>query len=238
MSVLFGETNAASVRLLNRAGFDVVTPLEQGCCGALYAHGGNLEQARAAARRNIRAFEQLDIDAIVINAAGCGSTLKEYGHLLRGDAVWAARAATFSAKVKDLVEWLRQFPILNSQFSIPHSRLTTYHDACHLAHAQRITHAPRELVRAVAGASFVELPESDVCCGSAGSYNLTEPEMAGRLQRRKVENILRTGAQIVVTTNPGCLLQIPAGLRQAGAGQVEVLHIADYLDRACRNPSG
>jgi glycolate oxidase iron-sulfur subunit len=238
MSVLFGETNAASVRLLNRAGFDVVTPPEQGCCGALHAHGGNLEQARAAARRNIRAFEQLDVDAIVINAAGCGSTLKEYGHLLRGDAVWAARAATFSAKVKDLVEWLRQYPIPDSHFSIPRSRLTTYHDACHLAHAQRITHAPRELVRAVAGASFVELPESDVCCGSAGSYNLTEPEMAGRLQRRKVENILRTGAQIVVTTNPGCLLQIQAGLRQAGAGHVEVLHLADYLDRACRNPSG
>ena len=235
MSVLFGETNAASVRLLNRAGFDVVTPPEQGCCGALYAHGGNLEEARAAARRNIPIFESLDVDAIIINAAGCGSTLKEYHHLLHEDPAWVERAAAFSAKVKDLTEWLREFPILNSQFSILNSSAptgVTYHDACHLAHAQRITKAPRELVRAVAGDSFVELPESDVCCGSAGSYNLTEPEMAERLQRRKTENILQTGAKTIVTTNPGCLLQIRAGLRKAGANDVEVLHIADYLDRS------
>jgi glycolate oxidase iron-sulfur subunit len=230
--MLFGETNAASVRLLNRAGFDVVTPPEQGCCGALYAHGGNLDQARAAARRNIRVFESLQVDAIVINAAGCGSTLKEYGHLLRDDLNWSGRAAAFGRKVKDLVEWLQQFPIGNRQSSIGHSLRVTYHDACHLAHAQRITKPPRELVRAVAGDAFVELSESDVCCGSAGSYNLTEPEMAERLQRRKTENILKTGAQIVVTTNPGCLLQMQAGLRKAGAGQVQVLHIADYLDRA------
>jgi len=231
MSVLFGETNAASVRLLNRAGFDVVTPLEQGCCGALYAHGGNLEEARAAARRNIQAFESLDLDAIIINAAGCGSTLKEYGHLLENDPAWTDRAAAFSAKVKDLVEWLVRFPIVNRQSPIANPRRVTYHDACHLAHAQRITRPPRELVHAVAGADFLEMPESDVCCGSAGSYNLTEPEMAERLQRRKTENILKTGAQIVVTTNPGCLLQIRAGLNKAGAHDVEVLHIADYLDR-------
>jgi len=130
---------------------------------------------------------------------------------------------------------LPQRPICNSQFSILNSATSTrvtYHDACHLAHAQRITQPPRELVRAVAGPSFVDLPESDVCCGSAGSYNLTEPEMAERLQRRKTENILKTGAHIVVTTNPGCLLQIRAGLRKAGANDVEVLHIADYLDRS------
>jgi glycolate oxidase iron-sulfur subunit len=253
MSVLCGETNAASVRLLNRAGFEVVTPPAQGCCGALYAHGGNLEEARAAARRNIRIFEQLNLDAIIINAAGCGSTLKEYGHLLRDDPAWAARAAAFSRKVKDLVEWLSRLPIAdcrlpiangqsdgtnrppsigNRPSSIGNPPRVTYHDACHLAHAQRITQPPRDLVRAVAGESFVELPESDVCCGSAGSYNLTEPQMAERLQRRKVENILKTGAQIVVTTNPGCLLQMQAGLRKAGASHVQVLHIADYLDRA------
>ena len=120
----------------------------------------------------------------------------------------------------------------NRQSSIGNPPRVTYHDACHLAHAQRITQAPRELVRVVAGAIFVELPESDVCCGSAGSYNLTEPKMAERLQRRKTENILKTGAKIVVTTNPGCLLQIRAGLRKAGAGHIEVLHIADYLDRS------
>lgn len=236
-SVLFGETNAASVRLLNRAGFDVITPPAQGCCGALYAHGGNLEQARAAARRNIEAFGQLNVDAIIINAAGCGSTLKEYGHLLADDPAWSERAAAFGRKVKDLVEWLQPFAILNSQFSIsnsPSHPRVTYHDACHLAHAQRIEKAPRELVRSIAGSNFVELEESNVCCGSAGSYNLTEPEMAARLQRRKTENILKTGAKIVVTTNPGCLLQIRAGLRKAGADDIEVMHIADYLDRFVR----
>ena len=233
MSVMFGDTNAASVRLLNRAGFDVVTPPAQGCCGALYAHGGNLEAARAAARRNIETFDALGLDTIVINAAGCGSTLKEYGHLLHDDPAWHARGAAFSAKVKDLSEVLAPLAsdLLYASRFTPHSPVT-FHDACHLAHAQRITKPPRELVRAVAGASFVELPESDVCCGSAGSYNLTEPEMAARLQKRKIENILKTGAKTVVTTNPGCLLQIQAGLRQAGAKDIEALHLADYLERA------
>jgi glycolate oxidase iron-sulfur subunit len=138
----------------------------------------------------------------------------------------------FSAKVKDLTEVLAaDIPALR----IPNSALrTTYHDACHLAHPQHITKQPRQLVRALVGGNFVELPESDVCCGSAGSYNLTEPEMAERLQKRKIENILKTGAKTVVTTNPGCLLQIRAGLKKAGADDVEALHIADFLDRAAR----
>ncbi len=226
MSVMFSETNKQSVRLLNRAGYDVVTPPAQGCCGALFAHGGNLESARACARHNIATFENLNLDAIIINAAGCGSTLKEYGQLLHDDPAWAERGRQFSARVKDLTEWLTpaDFKIQNSK-----SESITYHDACHLAHAQRLTRPPRELVRAIAGEKFVELPEADVCCGSAGSYNLTEPDMAARLQRRKIENILRTGAEIVVTTNPGCLLQIQAGLRQAGANHVRVQHIAAFL---------
>ncbi|HZV35924.1 MAG TPA: (Fe-S)-binding protein [Verrucomicrobiae bacterium] len=239
MSVLFGETNAASVRLLNRAGYEVVTPREQVCCGALYAHSGQLELARNCARRNIAVFERQNLPLIVINAAGCGSTLKEYGNLLRDDPQWAERAKQFSAKVKDLTEVLAASAASNNSALRPdawgHSavRKVTYHDACHLAHPQHITKPPRELVRAVAGAHFVELPESDVCCGSAGSYNLTEPEMAERLQRRKIENILKTGAQIVVTTNPGCLLQIRAGLAKAGS-KIEALHIADFLDRAMK----
>jgi glycolate oxidase iron-sulfur subunit len=257
MSVMFGETNAASVRLLNRAGCDVVTPRAQGCCGALHAHSGRLADARACARRNIVTFERLGLDAIIINAAGCGSTLKEYGHLLQDDPAWAERGAAFSRKVKDLSEFLAgiQFRVPGSGFRVGGSvsgsefrggdtannpelgtrnpeLKVTFHDACHLAHAQRITQPPRDLVRAIAGDNYIELPESDVCCGSAGSYNLTEPEMAERLQRRKIDNILKTGAQIVVTTNPGCLLQIHAGLRRAGAGQVQVLHLADYLDQA------
>jgi glycolate oxidase iron-sulfur subunit len=234
MSVLFGDTNAASVRLLNRAGYDLMIPREQGCCGALYAHGGNLESARACARRNIEVFERLAVDAIIVNAAGCGSILKEYGHLLHEDPAWALRAAAFSRKVKDLTEWLSPFPSADAprpKADFPPRLTVTYHDACHLAHPQRITRQPRELVRAVAGENFVELPESDICCGSAGSYNLTEPDMAERLQQRKVENVLETKASVVITTNPGCLLQIRTGLRKAGADQIEVLHIADFLEQ-------
>jgi glycolate oxidase iron-sulfur subunit len=240
MSVLFGGTNENSVRVLNHAGYDVVTPPAQGCCGALYAHGGNLAAARDCARRNIGTFERCKLDAIIINAAGCGSTLKEYGHLLRDDAQWAERARQFSAKVKDFTEFLVssfEFQIkqeAGASFRAPHSAFrVTCHDACHLAHAQRITKQPRYLVQAIAGDSFVELPESDVCCGSAGSYNLTEPEMAERLQRRKTDNVLKSGAHVVVTTNPGCILQIRAGLKKAGAN-IEVLHIADFLARSLR----
>ncbi len=233
MSVMFGDTNANSVELLNRAGYDVVTPPTQGCCGALYAHSGNLEAARGSVRHNIETFERYNLDTIVINAAGCGSTLKEYGHLLHGDPKWEERGKKFSAKVKDLSEFL----VSNCQASAAQSAgcssqsscKVTFHDACHLAHAQRITKQPRDILRAVVGGQLVDLPEADVCCGSAGSYNLTEPEMAERLQKRKVDNILKTGAEIVVTTNPGCILQIRAGLEKAGAGHIRVLHLADYL---------
>jgi glycolate oxidase iron-sulfur subunit len=262
MSVMFGETNAASIRLLNRDGYEVVAPLDQGCCGALFSHSGKLESARECARRNIAVFEQHQLDLIIINAAGCGSTMKEYGQLLRDDPAWAERARTFSAKVKDLTEFIsvkslpqanpltpalspaegeRGNPRLSSregasgecgQPTDTRAARVTYHDACHLAHAQRVTRQPRDLVKAIAGKNFVELPESDVCCGSAGTYNLTEMAMAERLEQRKIENILKTGAQIVVTSNPGCLLQIRAGLRKAGSS-AEVVHIADFIDRQC-----
>ncbi|HYV28986.1 MAG TPA: (Fe-S)-binding protein [Candidatus Eisenbacteria bacterium] len=234
MSVMFGETNAASVKLLNRLGYEVVTPGGQICCGELYAHSGNLARARDCARHNIEVFEKLELDAIIINAAGCGSTLKEYHHLLHDDPAWAERGRQFSAKVKDLTEWLAE-RISDFGFQISDLGTVTYHDACHLAHPQRITKLPRDLVRAVAGKHYVELAEADVCCGSAGSYNLTEPEMAERLQQRKIQNILQTGAQIVVTSNPGCILQIRAGLEKAGASQIQVLHIADYLLAAATN---
>ncbi len=228
-SVLFGLTNAASVRLLNRAGYDVIAPPEQGCCGALYSHSGRLEKARECARHNIAVFETLGLDYIIVNAAGCGSTLKEYGHLLKDDAAWADRARTFAAKVRDLVEIL---PVEQFQSQLArHESLVTYHDACHLLNPQGIRKQPRDLLKAVCGKNFVELPEADICCGSAGSYNLTQPDLAGRLQSRKTENILKTGARIVVTTNPGCLLQIRAGLQKAGRGDIEVLHLAEFLAR-------
>jgi glycolate dehydrogenase iron-sulfur subunit len=232
MPVMFGATNAATIRLLNRAGFDVVVPPNQGCCGALFAHTGSLEEARQSARQNIGRFEPWDCQWLLTNAAGCGSTLKEYGQLLAHDPAWAERAKQFAAKIKDLTEFLVAHPSAAGQSPMTATRgvKVTYHDACHLAHAQRITQAPRDLVRAIAGDRYVELPEADVCCGSAGTYNLTEPDMARRLQSRKVANILKTGAEIVVTSNPGCILQIQAGLREAGA-QIEVLHIADFLER-------
>ena len=225
MQVMFGDTNESSVELLNRDGWDVITPRGQGCCGALYAHSGQLAKARDCARRNIAAFENEPLDAIIINAAGCGSTLVEYGELLKDDPDWAERAEAFSAKVKDLVTWLD-----SSRFALSGSGAkVTYHDACHLAHAQGITAEPRELVKAKSGGELVELAESDLCCGSAGSYNLTEPEMASRLQKRKAQNIIDSGAEVVVTTNPGCLLQIQSGLRKAGAHHIRAIHIADYL---------
>jgi glycolate oxidase iron-sulfur subunit len=234
MSVMFGRTNENSVRLLNQSGYDVLTPAAQVCCGALFAHAGNLDRARDCARRNIATFERLKLDAVVINAAGCGSTLKEYDQLLAGDPDWAERGRQFSAKVKDLTEFLagmEPLSSLNPQLSTFPAKVTC-HDACHLVHAQRITKAPRELIKSVAGEGFVELGESDVCCGSAGSYNLTEPEMAERLQRRKVQHILASGADTVVTTNPGCILQIRSGLAKAGASHIRVLHVADYLECA------
>jgi len=224
MQVMFGGTNDNSIALLNQQGWNVTTPKKQNCCGALYAHSGQLEKARECARKNITAFEGQKLDAIVINAAGCGSTLKEYGQLLENDPVWRARAIKFSAKVKDLSEWIAPDNLKPSNGEIK----VTYQDACHLAHPQGITAEPRELVKAVAGDNYIELTEADVCCGSAGSYNLTEPEMAEKLQTRKVRNLIDTGAEIVVTANPGCLLQIQSGLKKAGS-EMKIMHIADYL---------
>jgi glycolate oxidase iron-sulfur subunit len=231
MSVVFGPTNAASVGLLNRAGYDVKIPRGQGCCGALHLHGGRLEEARAFARRNVAAFGADKLEAIIINAAGCGSALKEYGHLLQDDGIWAERAKEFARRVKDLSEFLASVPHFKNMLAVAPaaSGRVAFHDACHLAHAQRIVREPRELVRAVAGEKLVAMPESDVCCGGAGSYFLTEPAMAARLQDRKVDNIVRSGAETIVTTNPGCWMQIRAGLRRRGQGKVRVVHLADYL---------
>jgi glycolate oxidase iron-sulfur subunit len=243
MSVMFGPTNLNTVRLLNAAGYDVFTPATQQCCGALYAHSGNLSRAKDCATANIGAFAARDCDFIITNAAGCGSSLKEYGNWIDSQD-----AKKFGHKIRDISEFLAShfptgFPASNSIDKTPGSPSdkptvgkyfdcrVTYHDACHLAHAQRITRAPRDLVRAIARENFIELPEADVCCGSAGTYNLTEPEMAERLQRRKIENILKTKAEIVVTSNPGCILQIQAGLKKAGSN-CRVMHLVDYLSEA------
>ena len=225
MQVMFGDTNESSAELLQRDGWNVVTPGEQGCCGALYAHGGQLEKARECARKNIAAFEGKLMDASSSTLPAAARTLVEYGELLKSDPEWAERAEAFSAKVKDLVTWLDADDVKPTN----DCSKVTYHDACHLCHAQGISSEPRQLIQARAGGEFIEMPESDLCCGSAGSYNLTEPEMAERLQTRKVKNIIDSGAEVVVTTNPGCLLQIQSGLKKAGADHVRAVHIADYL---------
>jgi glycolate oxidase iron-sulfur subunit len=191
-------------------------------------HNGARPAALACARRNIDAFPA-ELSAIITNAAGCGAMLKEYGALLADDPVYAERARAFSAKVRDVTEYLVALPMVPPPGEL-HQRVT-YHDACHLAHGQGIREAPRQLLRQIPGLVLVELPDSDTCCGSAGSYNLTEAAMARRLGERKVANIQSTGATVVAAANPGCSLQIQAGLRRAGAGTL-VLHPVELLDRA------
>jgi Fe-S oxidoreductase len=225
---LFPRTTEATVRVLTRNGVQVDVPGAQGCCGALHLHGGELEAARDLARRNIDAFSD-EHDAIVVTAAGCGSAMREYGELLADDERYAERARRFAERVRDVIELLVALPV-----DAPQGRgrqRVTYHDACHLAHGQRVREQPRDLLRRIPGLDLVELPESDVCCGSAGSYNLTEPAMAERLLRRKIEHIAATGASCVAAANPGCVLQIQAGLARRGLA-VRVAHPVELLDEA------
>jgi glycolate dehydrogenase iron-sulfur subunit len=229
MQVAFPNVHDATVRMLTRAGLSVTVPAGQGCCGALAVHAGEPDAGRDLARRNIEAFERSGADVYVSDAAGCGAALKEYGRLLAGDALWAERAQRFAARVRDVIEVLDAMP-----FDPPRGRIdaaVTYQDACHLAHAQRVTGAPRRLLAKIPGLRLVEMDESAVCCGSAGIYNLTNPEMASALQRRKSDNVVRTGARIVATANPGCAMQVSAGLRAAGY-EARVAHVVELLDEA------
>ena len=228
-SAIFAAHNRATARVLARNGCEVVVPERQGCCGALNAHGGDHERALAMARRTIEAFEGSRADAVVVNTSGCGAHMKAYGHLLAGDPAYAERARRFATSVRDLAEFLAQEPLRGPLAPVP---LTcTYHDPCHVVHGQKIKGEPRKLLTQIPGLRVVELTESDWCCGSAGIYNLTEPEMATRLLRRKVGHVLATGAEAVVTANPGCILQIQAGL-SAHDSRVRVLHLVEILDRA------
>jgi glycolate oxidase iron-sulfur subunit len=233
MSTAFAATTEATARLLARRGCEVVAVTGQGCCGALYLHSGEVEGARRLARTNVAAFDPTAFDAIVVNSAGCGSTLKGYGHLLDGAADERARA--FAGKVRDITEYLAELPA-----DVPLGELAmavTYQEPCHLAHAQRITQQPRRLLRAIPGLELREMRESALCCGSAGIYNLTHEEMAGRLLNRKLDNAQATGASAIVTANPGCLLQLQGGLRNRG-GAMRVVHIVDLLDEAERRDEG
>jgi glycolate oxidase iron-sulfur subunit len=228
-SVVFGAHNRATARILARNGYEVLAPRAQGCCGALNAHGGDHARALDMARATIEVFEQHAVDAIIVNTSGCGAHMKNYGVLLAGDPAWAERAHRFAALVQDVSEFLARTPLRGPLMAVPLT--VTYHDPCHVVHGQKIRKQPRALLAQVPGLRLVELPESDWCCGSAGIYNLTQPEMATRLLTRKIRHVESTGAEAVVTANPGCILQIQAGLRDKGT-PLPVLHIVEILDRA------
>jgi glycolate oxidase iron-sulfur subunit len=231
MRVAFAETNRASVRLLARSGCAVAMPEGQTCCGALHVHAGERETAKELARENIRAFECSDAEAVVVNAAGCGAALKEYGELLAHDPEWADRARAFSARVRDLSEALAEQPLPPPAKQLPVRAV--YQDACHLLHAQRIRQQPRDLLKAIPGLELVEMRDGDKCCGSAGIYNLTQPEMAERLGEQKAANVDATQARVVVSANPGCLIQLRAELGRRGS-RVKAVHLADLLDAVHR----
>ena len=232
MPQLFGDTNAATVRVLAANGCVVYSPPKQGCCGALQMHTGDRPTARDLARANIDAFDGLGLDAIIINAAGCGSTLKEYGALLRDDPRYAGRAEEFARKVKDVSEFLASIELVKPTREVP--LRVTYQDACHLVHGQGIRNQPRQILRQIPGLELVEMEDSDVCCGSAGIYNLTHPDVSVQLLEQKMDSVLATGASGVVAPNPGCTMQLAYGARRRGV-DLQFFHVVDLLDRAYGN---
>jgi glycolate oxidase iron-sulfur subunit len=236
-SVFFPGVNAATARVLASEGCDVIIPRSQGCCGALSLHSGRNAEAIGFARRTLRTFEAAGVDAIVVNSAGCGSAMKDYARLFEqvadldggdaGAAAWAARAAALSAKVRDLAEFLDMLGPVAVRHPVP--ARAAYQDACHLGHAQRITAAPRSLLRAIPGLELVELRDAGVCCGSAGVYNLLQPDAAAALGSRKADSVVASGASLLISANPGCTLQISAALAQRGV-TLRAAHTAEILD--------
>ncbi|MBV8808422.1 MAG: 4Fe-4S dicluster domain-containing protein [Acidobacteriaceae bacterium] len=231
-NVAFARLNEATVRVLQKNGCEVVIPAAQNCCGALHLHSGRSLEAKALARRNIDAFSEVNCDAIITNAAGCGSTLKEYGELLASDPAYAKRAHEFSQHLKDVTEFLTSIELAESMGAV--DAIVTYQDSCHLAHGQKIKSAPRKLLQQIPGVSFREMPMADLCCGSAGIYNLTHNEMAMQILKHKMESVKRIKASIIATANPGCMLQLAAGARLYGNGE-RVMHVVELLDEAYRN---
>jgi glycolate oxidase iron-sulfur subunit len=229
--VFFSDVNAATVRVLAAEGCEVVTPKLQGCCGALSVHAGREEEFEGFARKLIDTFEGLELDDIIINAAGCGSTLKEYGYLLRDDPEYAERASQFAEKVKDVTEFIQELGPVAERHPLPVA--AAYHDACHLAHAQGVRKQPRQTLKQIPGMEVREIKEAEICCGSAGIYNMVEPEPATELGDRKAKNVLNTGARMIVTSNPGCMLQIQASLKRMGRS-MPMAHPMEVLDASIR----
>ena len=234
--LIFSDVNRDTAEVLARNGCEVVTPPDQHCCGSLHAHNGEWELAQRLARRNIDQFPPESFDAIISNAGGCGSHLKHYARLLADDARYVERARLWDAKVKDIHEWLARTGIeapLVAPGSTAPEQVVTYHESCHLCHGQKVSAQPRALLRAIPGLRLVELPEASWCCGSAGIYNLTQPEMADQLLQRKVDHIASTRARVVATGNPGCLLQLVNGCRGRGL-EIRVAHPVTLLAEAYR----
>jgi glycolate oxidase iron-sulfur subunit len=228
--LIYSDVNRDTADVLRSNGCTVVTPPSQGCCGSLHAHNGEYEMAKDYARRLLDHFDLDRLDAIITNAAGCGSHLKHFDRLLKDDPRYAARAEQWSEKVKDISEWLVEIDFSTPEKAGTEARVT-YHDACHLCHGQKITAQPRELLKDIPGLDVKPLPESMWCCGSAGIYNLIQPEMADKLLQRKLDHIASTGATVVATGNPGCLLQIQNGLAARGT-KIEVVHPVTLLAKA------
>jgi glycolate oxidase iron-sulfur subunit len=228
-NVTFTKLNEATIRVLTANGCEVLVPDRQRCCGALAAHAGVRDTARELARTNMKAFAGGEFDAILTNAAGCGSTLKEYDRLFADDEPEHAKAVAFQHKVRDVTEFLAELGL--TAMLQPISARVTYQDSCHLLHGQKIREAPRQLLRAIPELKFVDLPHSDICCGSAGIYNVTQTKAALELLQEKMGHASSTGAAIIATSNPGCLLQLRAGAEIHQTGQ-EVLHLIELLDRA------
>jgi glycolate oxidase iron-sulfur subunit len=230
--LMFSDVNRDTAEVLARNGCEVVTPPRQSCCGSLHAHNGELGMARELARKNIDQFPPGDFDAIISNAAGCGSHLKHYGRLLADDTAYAERARQWDAKLKDIHEWLAEIGLTPPSGPVPPQTMT-YHEACHLCHGQKITAQPRQLLRAIPNLTLIELPESAWCCGSAGIYNLIQPEMANELLERKLGHIKSTGAAVVATGNPGCLAHMSNGIRRQKL-PVRLVHPVTLLAEAYR----
>jgi glycolate oxidase iron-sulfur subunit len=226
--VLSPDINAATIRVLSRQGFDVIVPTAQGCCGALAWHVGNGPLAKTHARVNLKAFD-ISCDAILSNAAGCGSGLKEYGLILKGEAD-EEQGKSFAKRVRDVCEFLDEVGLIDPPALATPMRIA-YHDACHLAHAQGVTSAPRKLLRRIKNVQVAELEQSEICCGSAGTYNIDQPSIAAELGKRKAETVIATGASCLVTGNIGCMVQIHQSLEKLGH-PLPVLHTIQILDQA------
>jgi glycolate oxidase iron-sulfur subunit len=230
--LVFPRVNAATVNVLAAEGCDVVAPADQGCCGALALHAGRVDEACAFARRTIDVFERAGVERIAVNAAGCGSSMKEYGQLLAGDPAWAERARAFSSRVRDITEIVSELGVPRAPRH-PLAIRVAYHDACHLAHAQGVRQPPRDLLRSIPGVEILPFAEQEICCGSAGIYNLVEPEPARELGDRKVAHIEAVSPDVIATTNPGCTLQMSAAARRLGRLR-PIFHPIEILDASIR----